>query len=188
MWPLAIAAGVSAVGGWLGQKKANESNIELAREQMAFQERMSSTAYQRSMDDMRKAGVNPMLAIQQGGASTPGGAMARVASETEPAVNSARASAMMTKQVKQMDADISLTKDKEWSQVQERAESRSRTDLYNKQADVAAIQRKVFDLQLPALKNAAEVEKGPAGARLAIMDRIRQAIMGGRGFFNPIGR
>lgn len=56
----------------------NAANIGMAREQMAFQERMSSTAYQRSVQDMQKAGINPMTAAGGGGASTPSGAMPTV--------------------------------------------------------------------------------------------------------------
>lgn len=38
-----------------------------------WQEKMSNTSYQRAVEDMRKAGLNPILAFQNGGASTPGG-------------------------------------------------------------------------------------------------------------------
>lgn len=53
-------------------------NSAEAQKNREFQERMSNTAYQRAVEDMKKAGINPILAYAQGGASTPGGSGATI--------------------------------------------------------------------------------------------------------------
>lgn len=93
MWPALIGAAGTIGGGLLsmfGGQQQNKASAKAVREQMAFQERMSNTAYQRSMADMKKAGLNPMLAYSQGGASTPAGGVPNVVNEMEGAANSAK--------------------------------------------------------------------------------------------------
>lgn len=84
-----IAGIGGAALGFLGQQATNQKNWDIAQAanqasaaqaqaQMDFQERMRQTQYQTAIEDMKKAGLNPMLAYSQGGAGVPTGAMGSV--------------------------------------------------------------------------------------------------------------
>ena len=57
-------------------KQQQEFNAAEARANREWQEKMSNTAYQRAVKDLERAGLNPALAYQQGGAGTPSGSSA----------------------------------------------------------------------------------------------------------------
>lgn len=153
------------LGGLLGnkgQKDANETNMALGREQMAFQERMSGSAYQRAMEDMRKAGLNPMLAANVGGASTPSGALPQVQNQMSPAVASAQQAMQAMATAQQID------------------QSKAQEDEIR--TSIEKIRSETLDRNLNTAARAAQIEKdkGAASSARATASKTSEEILGAR--------
>lgn len=104
--PTLAGVGASLTGAglsYVGAKEANETNMQQAQNQMDFQERMSSTQYQRTIQDMIKSGINPNAIYSLGAHGGAPGASAQVGNEYASAVASAL-------QLHQMQADVQKTR------------------------------------------------------------------------------
>ena len=159
-----LLSGIGSLGSGLfnmfSQNSANEMSERLADKQMAFQERMSNTAYQRSMADMKAAGLNPMLAFSQGGASTPSGAQGSVnAAKMEDFLGKGVQSAMEYKRLdKELDAkDSEIAVNNAVEQTQRAQASKLAND--SKSSAIAAT---VAQAHLPAELKEAENAKARA--------------------------
>lgn len=114
MWGALLGPALGAgIGGGLsawGQAGANRQNRDMVREQQRFQERMSNTAHQREVSDLRAAGLNPILSAGGGGASSPSGSTPNIRSVSEGVSASAPAAVRMMADIAKIKADTSVSK------------------------------------------------------------------------------
>jgi len=106
---------IGGMFGSAGQAAANKANLQIARENREFQERMSNTAYQRAAKDLSAAGLNRILALG-GPSSSPGGTTAVMQNEKadigrgiSQSVNSALAVRKAGAEIKNVEANTEGT-------------------------------------------------------------------------------
>ena len=174
----ALSAGLSIFGA----KKQNKQAQRLAAENRQFQERMSSTAYQRSMADMKAAGLNPILAYQKGGASAPAGNVAPVVDEFQGAMSSAMQSRRISAEVKNMEAQNKniIETNKNLSEQNknlraQRGEIAARTKVHNGDALLRALAASTAKAQAAAGKIDESFYKSTIGGYIRMLERLTKA-------------
>lgn len=142
----------AATGSVLGSLAASAFGYKTAKDQMRFQERMSSTSHQREVSDLRKAGLNPILSAHKG-ASTPSGAMISPENPLKdlPAhtINSARARA----DIKTAGTVQTLNNTNSAKQVQDTAVGANQIHLQNAQKAAAVEAANLSSAQAQKLRS-----------------------------------
>lgn len=172
-----ILGGASAASA---QRQANATNLQINKENREWTERMSNTSWQRGTQDMLAAGLNPMLAFSQGGASTPSNSAATVqpVDALGRGISSAGGKLMQSIAASQGVANIQLTKaqtekaqaeadtarvtsaNAEGRQSLEMKEIQYRVGQLIEQQDLTAAQRIQIEQMLPILVAQAKKQLG----------------------------
>jgi hypothetical protein len=189
-----IGAAIGAAAGLIGASRQARASRSAANTQMAFQEEMSSTAHQRQVDDLRAAGLNPILSAKLGGASSPVGAQPAQIPNIGQAMVEGATTAQQTANLQEQEALIRYDAQRMFEEAKRAFHSRqgqewitqkerelARMAVYD--ADRAELQVKIFEEQLKEAKRQGEISGTEFGQYLKWIREVRESVFGGGASF-----
>lgn len=141
-WAAAAQAGAQLADTGLqvwSAMRANKANESIARKNIEFGREMAQNRYQYTMADMRKAGLNPILAYQQGASGVPASGTANIQPVYQKdgissAVQKARESALWEREIDKKESEIKNIEQQTTNAKEE--EKLKRLDQSNRAADL----------------------------------------------------
>lgn len=143
MLPALAAPIIGGLFSAFGQAAANQEAKEASQRQMDFQKETLRSQYQWGMEDMRKAGLNPILAYKQGGAGSASGAdytPGNVGSAGVTGASTAQSSALATRaqesQLENIAADTRLKASQDKTQAALMVQAMAQADQARSQSSL----------------------------------------------------
>lgn len=187
-WGAAAAIGAAAIGAAV----SSSLNSAEASKTRRWAREMRSTAYQATMKDMKKAGLNPILVSRQGPSQAPQGAMAKIPDMGATAAQATQAATKAYKAKPEMDlmqaqaanqnaasgaavtqSGVNMAKTQELMSQEDL--NRAATLRETASARELAAKASILEGQRPS-KVTSKWEKGPYGTVLREIERVRDAV------------
>lgn len=158
-----------------GDVLSSATNIYLAHKNRKFQERMSSTAHQREVKDLRKAGLNPILSANKG-ASSPAGSVANVTNPMAGLSSKMVERKMMAQTIKKSEAEIKNVEQQALTNSALEGMYAEQGALANEKWQSEQVARKMLRLALPEAMATANYYNSGVGKATPYLENVMKAL------------